>query len=187
MVRYSKKYEGALVSGVESLLGFLFDLCDGFVIKKFDRKKAFQDIKSGSNSPLSDQKISKMFYDLKRQKYIETDNTDSEHSIKLTNKAKIRIIEKIVEQQKNDKKFRFVSFDVPERLHYQRDLFRRTIKRMGFRQVQQSLWVTDKNIGDLVELAAEEYKVSDYVAYIVSETSNINHHVEETLVKESSN
>ena len=107
--------------------------------------------------------------------------TEGEVSIKLTNKAKIKIIDKIIEGKEKDNKYRFISFDIPERLHYYRDLFRRAIKRMGFRQIQQSLWVTDKNIGDLVEIAAKEYGVEEYVAYIVAETSNIDAHIKQTL------
>ena len=44
---------------------------------------------------------------------------------------------------------------------------------MGFVQIQKSLWVIDKNVTDLVEMAAYEYKVEKFVAYIVSEKSDI--------------
>lgn len=182
MVHYNKSYEKALILGVESLLGFLYKASDEFVIKKFNRTKLFREIRE-KNKNITNTQLSKTFYELKRHKYIEIEEADSNHAVRLTNKAKIKIIEKIAKKSSADKKYRYVSFDIPERLHDKRDLFRNVIKRMGFRQIQQSLWVTDKNIGGMVEIVAEEYDVSDYVAYIISETSNINDHVKKILTK----
>lgn len=183
MVHYNKNYEKTLVFGIESFLGLLFKASDKFVIKKFNRTKLFRQIRE-KNKNITNTQLSKTFYELKRHKYIEIEKTDSNHAVRLTNKAKIKIIEEIAKKSNADKKYRYVSFDIPERLHDKRDLFRNVIKRMGFRQIQQSLWVTDKNIGSMVEIVAEEYGVSDYVAYIISETSNINEHVKKILIKE---
>ena len=184
MVRYSKKYgkaaEEAVSWGFESVLNFLFRASENFVYKQQHRKSFHDEFIGFSGAELTKRQTSNMIYELKRHKYIEVDES-GERAIRLTGKAKIKIVEKIVESSTIDHKFRFVSFDIPERLHYRRDQFRRTIKRMGFRQIQQSLWVADKNIGELVEIAAEEFKVSEYVAYIVSEKSNIDTLVDTTL------
>ncbi|MEX2008090.1 MAG: hypothetical protein WD850_01195 [Candidatus Spechtbacterales bacterium] len=40
-----------------------------------------------------------------------------------------------------DGRWHFVSFDIPQKASYARDIFRDKLKRMGFFQVQQSLWV----------------------------------------------
>ena len=121
-----------------------------------------------------------MVYELKKSKYIEIDEGDS---VKLTNKAKIKLIDRIADTNINDGKLRLVSFDIPEIKRTNRNNFRRAIKRMGFRQVQKSLWVNNRNVGELVEMAAVEYKVSDYVAYFVAERSNIDHHISDVFKK----
>lgn len=177
MVRYSKIYGETAVSSVEAILGLLFNLCNNFVIKKFNSKKFCEQANETYGGKLTKRQIFDIMYELKRHKYITIDQTEEEKSVKLTNKAKMKIVEKIVADKTPDKKLRFVSFDIPERLHQKRDKFRRAIKRMGFWQIQQSLWVTDKDIGELVENAAKEYGVEDYVAYIISERSNIDEHI----------
>ncbi len=179
MVRNPKNYSRAFWGSVESLLVFAFDMGEK-AAQSIRRSDLYQQYKDLCGDNLTGKQISNQIYELKRSKYIEIED-DGERSIKLTNKAKIKIIESIVERKEQDHKYRFVSFDIPERLHYSRDMFRRIIKRMGFRQIQQSLWVTDKNIGQLVEIAAREYKVEDYIAYIVSEKSNIDFHVKQAL------
>lgn len=179
MVRYSKNYGRAFWGSIESLLVFAFELGESVAgsIKRSDLYCQYKEL-CGDN--LTSKQIANQFYELKRRNYIEIES-EGEVSIKLTNKAKIKIIDKIIEGKVKDDKYRFISFDIPERLHYNRDMFRRAIKRMGFRQIQQSLWVIDKNISDLVEIAAKEYGVEEYVAYIVAEKSNIDAHIEQTL------
>jgi uncharacterized UPF0160 family protein len=87
----------------------------------------------------------------------------------------------IADKIESDSHFRFVSFDIPELMRKNRDAFRRAIKKLGFKQIQKSLWVTTKEIGELVEMAAEEYSVADYIAYFVSESSNIDRHIEKMV------
>ena len=79
--------------------------------------------------------------------------------------------------------FLFVSFDIPEKLNSGRNSFRRVIKKLGFLKIQNSLWVINKNISDLVEMAAIEYGVAEYVVYIVSSETNIDQSIVERLKK----
>ncbi|MFA4996093.1 MAG: hypothetical protein WC536_03045 [Patescibacteria group bacterium] len=185
MVRYSKKYgdmlENPFTWGLEIALGYLLKLGKNYVYKARDSKALYEELNNASDHQLSPRQVSNMIYQLKNSNYIEICDEEGEKSIKLTNKAKIKLVEKIIEEEPKDNKYRFVSFDIPERLHHRRDKFRRTIKRMGFRQIQQSLWVTDKNIGEMVDIAAQEFEVEEYVAYIVSEKSNIDLHIKKTL------
>lgn len=133
---------------------------------------------STSDLNISGRQISSMVYDLKRRNYIEIEDGDS---VKLTNKAKIKIIDQIASTNNVDGKCRLISFDIPETKRTNRNNFRRAIKRIGFRQVQKSLWVSNRNVSDLVELAIKEYKVSEYVAYFVADRSNIDSHIANIL------
>lgn len=178
---YRKVHGEAFFELVELSLGLLFKVANNFIIKPIQRKSIYREYNSCNHDQFSSKQVANHFYNLKRHGYIEEIECEGEKSIKLTNKAKIRMIESMVLVQPHDKKYRFVSFDIPERLHLQRNLFRKTIKRMGFRQIQQSLWATDKNVGELVEVVAAEYKVSDYVAYIIADKTNIDVLVKNTL------
>lgn len=129
---------------------------------------------------ISNRRISRVVYDLKKSNYIEFDEGDS---VRFTNKAKIRFIDKFVPADKADKKRRLVSFDIPETKRRQRNAFRRSIKQMGFRQIQKSLWVCDKNVGDMVEVASNEFGVEEYVAYFVVESSNIDLFINKILTE----
>lgn len=114
--------------------------------------------------------ISKTIYDLKRRKYIRCEGD----SIILTDKAKMKIVDKITKEIPASRKNHLVSFDIPEEMRRNRNQFRRTLKRIGFIQIQKSLWTIKKDVGELVESAAREHKVHNYVAYFISEKSNID-------------
>jgi len=128
---------------------------------------------------LSNKQINRTIYDLKRYKYVECLGD----SVIFTNKAKIKIIDKIAADQVIDGKSRLVSFDIPEPLKRNRDHFRRTLKRLGFLKLQKSLWICNKNVGALVEIAATEYGVNNYVAYFVADKSNIDKHIKQLFDK----
>jgi len=127
-----------------------------------------------SSPDITNRKLNQTIYDLKRRNYIDFGPSDS---VILTNKAKIKIIDKIIKTKKQDGHYRLISFDIPEDKRNNRNNFRRAIKRMGFKQVQKSLWVSKENVGELVEIAANEYKVSQYIAYFIVDKSNIDSHL----------
>lgn len=121
-----------------------------------------------------DRDISRGIYKLKKTNYITVDNSTSQQAIELTNKAKIKTVEIIAKRLKVTEKYRFLSFDIPAKFNYNRNKFRKIIKKIGFVRVQQSLWVINKDVTDLVEAAIYECGVEKYVAYIVSEQSDID-------------
>ena len=159
-------------------MGLIFDLVDSINNKITSSKLKDSLVENLSDYDISPRRVSKMLYELKKNKYIEYREGDS---VVFTNKAKIKIIDRLVEGKNSDNKYRLVSFDIPEIFRSNRNNFRRAIKRMGFRQVQKSLWVTDRNVGNLVEIAAIEYNVSRYIAYFVSDKSNIDNHIIKVL------
>jgi CRISPR-associated endonuclease Cas2 len=166
---------------------FIVDVLDIFLgipeslVNAFDRKEFYR-IMNGEMTEkiLTCDNIAKLIFNLKRSGYIMIEkplNQNDSESIRFTNKAKLAVVDRIARRIPDDNTYHFVSFDIPERLRSNRDKFRRTIKRLGFVQIQKSLWVCSKDVGILVELAATEYKVDDYIVYIVSESTNINAHI----------
>lgn len=172
MVVNPKKYQKAAALGIESAINLIYQAT--VVLGKKLSKAGIFDYFSEELKGVNNQKISKKLYELKRSGYLGFEGD----SVVLTNKAKMKIIDQLTSNASQSKKYHLVSFDIPEAKRINRDQFRRAIKRMGFIQIQKSLWVSRKNVGEFVEMAAEEYKVSDYVAYFVSEKSNIDRYIE---------
>ncbi|MFA7253469.1 MAG: hypothetical protein WC107_02855 [Patescibacteria group bacterium] len=153
------------------------------LVSGFDRKDAYRVAYGHFNDEqsLTCDNIAKIFYRLKKRGLVEIKKTNSGESIRFTDKARLVVVDRITSRNGCDGTKRFVSFDIPEPKRLSRDQFRRTIKRMGFKQIQKSLWVTDRIVGDLVDIAAKEYGIQDYVVYIVSDNTNINKTIDQIL------
>jgi len=164
---------------------FTHDVIDIFLsipesfIGAFDRKEFYRVLQGmPTEKILTCSNICKVFNNLKQQGYIDVQKlSEGNESIVFTNKAKLAIVDRIVSRIMDGNEYCLVSFDIPEKLKNNRNRFRRAIKRMGFRQIQKSLWVSNKRLGDLVDLAAAEYQVSDYVVYFISSSTNIDDHI----------
>lgn len=178
MVRNPKRSTQLLLWSIETALVLLFRLFEITRDKISESELGDYFRKKMKGLGVSNQQIAKTIYDLKKRNFIDFQHDDS---VVLTHKAKMRLIDDYAKKSGGDGKYRLVSFDIPESHTKSRDSFRRAIKRMGFVQVQRSLWVSDKNLGEMVESATEEYKVDDFVAYFIVDSSNIDNHIKEIL------
>lgn len=160
---------------------FTLDVIDIFLgipeslVMAFDRKEFYRLLNGDEPEHLlTCANIAKLISNMKGSGYVQIEKKNGQESIKFTNKARLAIVDRIAKRSDADDRHHFVSFDIPEKMRPNRDKFRRTIKRIGFSQIQESLWVCRREVGDLVELAAREYGVDEYVVYIVSDNTNIN-------------
>lgn len=112
-----------------------------------------------------------------RSGYVETQIVDGNKSVRLTVKGKIKMLES-KNNNDQDGKYRYVSYDIPETMKRQRDQFRRVIKRIGFRQLQKSLWVCPFVKADQIDLVLDNLKIRPYVAYLVVDYTNIDVYVD---------
>jgi len=165
------------------ILDSLLAIAENFVIT-MDRHEVYKTVYGYRENEWSFEKISKYFSSLKHRGYLEFERVGGKESIRFTNKAKLALLDKISARKAEEEKYYFVSFDIPERLRINRDSFRRTIKRLGFREIQKSLWACKKGVGEFVEMAAEEYKVSDYVIYLVTDITNVNENLDKMFGKQ---
>lgn len=111
---------------------------------------------------------------LKKYGYIEIDKNNN--SISITRKGKIKHLENS-SNKTMDGKWRLLSFDIPENMSLKRDRFRRSIKRIGYKQVQKSLWACPFIMADEVDLIIDEHKIRNYVAYFIIEKTDIEDHL----------
>ncbi|MFZ2513925.1 MAG: hypothetical protein WAW63_05725 [Candidatus Saccharimonadales bacterium] len=72
-----------------------------------------------------------------------------------------------------DGQWRLVLFDIPEEQKRARRLFTDKIKQMGYRYLQQSVWVHPFESRREITLVAEKLDISRFVTYII--TAHIDH------------
>jgi len=119
-------------------------------------------------------RISNNIRSLERRGYIEIDRVSD--SVKLTNKGQIKLIEKS-DDNSIDGKWRMLSFDIPEKLRKKREQFRRSLKRISYKQVQKSLWASPFVRSDKVELITKELEIGEYVAFLLVEKADIENYL----------
>lgn len=66
-----------------------------------------------------------------------------------------------------DKKWRVIIFDIPEYRKNLRDRLRKTLVNIGFRKIQNSVWVFPYDCEDLLILLKADFKIGRDVLYLV--------------------
>lgn len=95
--------------------------------------------------------------------------------IKLTAKGlQLQKISKLEEMslrksKKWDGYWRLISYDVPETDKNNRDYFRKTIEKWGFKKVQQSLWAYPYNCKEEIAVLADSLYIAPYVMYMTTD------------------
>jgi len=126
-------------------------------------------------------KINNNIYSLERRGYIEVNRKND--SIILTSKGQIKLIENSTNDV-IDGKWRMISFDIPEIWDKKRRQLCRSIKRIGFKRVQKSLWACPFIRADEVELIVKELGLEKYVAYLIIEKVDIEKHLRQLFKSE---
>ncbi len=121
-------------------------------------------------------RIDNNFNSLERRGYIRVDRKSN--SVTLTQKGQIKLIESSTENIV-DGKWRMLTFDIPEIIEKKRRQLRSSIKRIGYRQVQKSLWACPFARADKVELIINELELEKYVAYLLVEKTDIEAHLKQ--------
>ncbi|MCR4305512.1 MAG: hypothetical protein NUV73_00320 [Candidatus Daviesbacteria bacterium] len=93
--------------------------------------------------------------------------------IKLTEAGK-DLISNQFEEKNWDGKWRVVLFDIPEEKRIIRNLFRRNLKKWGFKHLQKSVWISKRNVFDKLELYIKDLGIERWV--IVMEVNRLTSH-----------
>lgn len=141
-------------------LTFIVEVQTGAIINQRELKYK---LKYGDRGPV---KTFDYIRSLKRSGYINIHRNPRGYSIEITGKGRIKLLEHN-SSDATDGNWRMLSFDIPEKYRKTRDRFRATIKRIGFKQVQKSLWACPFIRADDIQYAIDEYRVNEYVVYLV--------------------
>jgi len=161
------------VNKKNALSEVLFDLADKmdeFVQRSMSMKKYwyweyYKSIEQDIEDRELRRRIYQQIYHLERFKYFEKNGFSFKAIEKL---RKLREQDEVVEVRW-DKKWRIVIFDIPENKRKVRDLFRNSLKQMGFKLLQGSIWVNPfvdlKEVQDIIK----EYRIEKYVVFIAAD------------------
>ena len=103
------------------------------------------------------------------------DNKDGSTTIILTQRGRKKALTYQIDHvmttpmKRWDKKWRLVIFDIPERYKKARDALARTLKRMGFYQLQKSVFVHPFECDDEIDFVVEFFNLRPYVRRIRAE------------------
>lgn len=162
-----------------NFLQYVAEVTETIVDEFIDPKEAWRKSRTGDYD-------SKLFFDNLRRLsvvgYVEVDREGDRFSVKLTKKGRIKLLEHSSEK-KRDGKWRMISYDIPEEMRTVRNAFRNSIRRIGFKQIQKSLWVCPYVKADELELVIDELKLHEYVAYMVVEKTDIDDHISSLFEK----
>ncbi|OHA88916.1 MAG: CRISPR-associated endonuclease Cas2 [Candidatus Zambryskibacteria bacterium RIFCSPHIGHO2_02_FULL_43_14] len=82
----------------------------------------------------------------------------------------------VVKRHKWDKKWRIVIFDIPEKKKKIREMFRYQLKRLGFIELQRSVFVISFECRNEIEYIVEFYNIRKFVRFI--EASHIDNELD---------
>ncbi len=110
------------------------------------------------------------------------ENSDGSITMFLTDKGKLRVLnfrfEKMKISEKNwDGKWRMVAFDVPEKFRGGRDALREKIKKLGFYELQKSVFVFPYNCKDEIDFIIEFFNIRKYTRFALLETIDNERHL----------
>lgn len=97
-------------------------------------------------------------------------NSDGTITFVLTQKGKMRAItynfnNMKIEKDKWDGKWRFIIFDIPEKIRVGRDALRKKVKELGFYELQKSVFVFPYKCEDEINFIIEFFDMRKYVRY----------------------
>lgn len=104
----------------------------------------------------------------------DKENPDGSRTLLLTEKGKLRALTyhfqgMKIKKENWDGKWRFVGFDVPERIRRGRDALRDKLKDLGFREFQKSVFIFPYDCKNEIEFIVEFFNLRKYVRFGVLE------------------
>jgi len=111
------------------------------------------------------QKASELIWKLKQRGYIEAAEKGKKVVYILSEKGKIKFIKKQIMHAKKltGEKFLVVVFDMPQRENKARNMFREFLKRNEFIKVQQSVWITHRDLYEILIDFVDELGIKEWV------------------------
>jgi len=130
-------------------------------------------LKRSYDRKMTRKQFSQLIYYLKRKGYIKIKNLEQKQGVILNKKGGDKILKikfKTKEKKKRkDGKWQMIIFDVPERKRVFRDLLRENLQILGYKMLQQSVWVCPYEVSKETEGIIRRYSLDPYVKLFLIE------------------
>jgi DNA-binding transcriptional regulator PaaX len=109
---------------------------------------------------------------LHKQKMVKIFQQGDRFVIQLSEKGKQKITRyklselNITKQEKWDMRWRIVAYDIPKEKKHARDTLRKTLKNLGFFELQKSVYLYPYPCSDVIEFIRELYDVGEHVTLL---------------------
>lgn len=119
-----------------------------------------------------ERRLKQKLKELHQKKEIKIYKTGDKFVVRITNKGKRKFLkykleELKIQQPKNwDGKWRIVTYDVPKERKSARDALRKTLKRLGFLELQKSVYLYPYLCSDAIEFLRELYGIGENVTLL---------------------
>lgn len=102
---------------------------------------------------------------LRRKKFLKTKKTEEGLLIELSDEGRVELMKRLIRERSTlkDGQVCLVVYDVPNAGNLGRDALRYFLKRAGFKQVQRSVWSTDKDVVHEVIEFIKSSKITKWV------------------------
>lgn len=122
---------------------------------------------------LHPKKYAWLIYYLKKNNLIKVKSLEGKHGIAITGKGLSKVLKasfKIQnEKKRGDGKWIMLIFDVPQRHEKSRRLLRSVLKNLGYKLLQQSVWVCPFDVLEKTETLFQAYSLDQYIRIFLIE------------------
>lgn len=124
----------------------------------------------GYDRPLKKSNLSLALKQLREKGYINTEKDGKKLIVRLSQKGQDKaILMKVLQTGEWDGKWRVVVFDIPEDMRKVRNIFRARLKIWGFTPWQKSVWVSKKDLKDVLRKYIRDIGIKDWVKVFESD------------------
>lgn len=175
------KIKEKVVNITIDFLEHMMFVTENIMAASISKKDAYRIFYGNYETTYTQVPFSKWLYRLRDRGYIRY--THGSKSIEFTLKTKLKLLDKIGKSIEESNNYHFISFDIPEKSRKSRDSFRDAIKDLGYKQIQKSLWVINKDVFEIVQSIAYGIGVEKYVVNVISAQSDIDGIIDKMFIE----
>lgn len=143
-----------------------------FLGRKF-RDSDFDDfLKENEWAPFDERRLKEKLKRMQKAKLVKISMHGLQHIVQVTEKGKKQLLRYQLENlaidkpKEWDKKWRIVTYDVPKESKRARDALRETLKRLGFLQLQKSVYLYPYPCSEVIEFIRQVYGIGENVTLL---------------------
>lgn len=143
------------------------------ILKGKDLDKLFENFLAEEEwEEFDERRLRQRLKEMRKQKLIRIYKIDEKYAVQITNKGKKRLLKYKLEEltipkpDRWDGRWRLVTYDVPKTKNNARDAIRKTLKKLGFLQLQKSVYLYPYPCEDAIDFLRELYGIGENVTLL---------------------